>query len=62
MLFLLHALHARSFSAMSLSDVDQGRVMELARAAVNKSGNKFFQTLLQRTNTILTLRPRSWTR
>ena len=53
LLFLLHALHARSFSVMSLSDVDQDRVMELARAAVNKSGNLFFASLLFRTNKIL---------
>ena len=38
---------------MNLSEGDIERVNELARAAVNKSGNHFFHSLLFRTNKIL---------
>lgn len=38
---------------MPLSDVDHDHLMELARAAVDKSGNHFFQTLITRTNNLL---------
>lgn len=38
---------------MSVSEVDDDQVMELARAAINKSGNQFFQTLITRTQKIL---------
>ena len=38
---------------MNLSEGDIERVNELARAAVNKSGNHFFHSLLTRTNKIL---------
>lgn len=38
---------------MSVSEVDDDQVMDLARAAINKSGNHFFQTLITRTQKIL---------